>query len=365
VWRFNGQSIDGANSAVLAFNNIQLNQAGNYQCFVLNSGGIVASSNATLTVRKVATMVIQPVTTKVRVKPDPAAAPMTNAMFTVAATSTTPIRYQWRFNGTNILGQTNDSLTVTNVQLKDDGLYSVAITDDVATIFTTNAPLYALVTPVIVQAPLAQTVPQGGLVGVSVTLGDGNPPPFYYEWRRLSSPIGRFTNSFKTNTFTFLAPTNLATTLHRLVVTNLANPTASSVQAPFDIITVADTDHDGMSDAFELANGLNANDASDAMGDPDGDRMTNLAESLAGTDPSDPNSFLRVDQNTVPGSAVIGFGAISNRTYSIQYSTQLPAATWSKLADIAARTTNHVEAITDPNWSSGGRFYRVVTPAQP
>jgi hypothetical protein len=39
-------------------------------------------------------------------------------------------------------------------------------------------------------------------------------------------------------------------------------------------------------------------------------------------------------------------------------------ASWSRLADIVARTNNRVESFTDPTWTSN-RLYRVVTPRQP
>ena len=56
--------------------------------------------------------------------------------------------------------------------------------------------------------------------------------------------------------------------------------------------------------------------------------------------------------------------AISNRTYTVQFTDRLGAAPWAKLADLIARPTNHVETIPDPAWTTN-RFYRVVLPRQP
>ncbi len=46
-----------------------------------------------------------------------------------------------------------------------------------------------------------------------------------------------------------------------------------------------DSDHDGMPDAWEKANGLNPEDATDSATDPDKDGYTNVEEYLNGTDP--------------------------------------------------------------------------------
>ncbi len=55
----------------------------------------------------------------------------------------------------------------------------------------------------------------------------------------------------------------------------------------FALMRCEDEDGDGMLDSWEVANGFNPDDPSDANQDADGDGMTNLQEYLAGTDPHD------------------------------------------------------------------------------
>lgn len=70
------------------------------------------------------------------------------AIFPVLATSSRPLRYQWRFNGVNIGWATNDSLVLTNVQYNQAGVYSVVVSDALASVASSNANLFVNHPPV-------------------------------------------------------------------------------------------------------------------------------------------------------------------------------------------------------------------------
>ena len=139
-------------------------------------------------------------------------------------------------------------------------------------------------------------------------------------------------------------------------------PTPNAANVP----AAADTDGDGIPDAWEIANGLNPNDPLDAALDRDGDGKSNLAEYLAGTDPNNPLSVLTSSIAKSVGQTVIRFTAAANKSYTIQFKNTLLDLAWQKLTDIAADPAVRSLEIPDP--VAGGfpaRFYRVVTPLQP
>src|SRR5262249_20190687 len=71
----------------------------------------------------------------------------TNVTFSVIATGTAPLHYQWRFNNTNIAGATSSVLTRLNVQTTDSGNYSVVITNIAGTVVSSNALLTVIGNP--------------------------------------------------------------------------------------------------------------------------------------------------------------------------------------------------------------------------
>jgi RHS repeat-associated protein len=62
-------------------------------------------------------------------------------IFSVTATGTWPLSYQWSLNGTNIMGATNMTLTLTNIQLSQAGNYMVLVTNAYGSALSTNAIL--------------------------------------------------------------------------------------------------------------------------------------------------------------------------------------------------------------------------------
>ena len=63
------------------------------------------------------------------------------AIFNVAAGGAGPLSYQWNFNGTNIDGETNAVLTLTDVQLNQAGNYTVLVTNAFGSVLSSNVVL--------------------------------------------------------------------------------------------------------------------------------------------------------------------------------------------------------------------------------
>jgi len=98
--------------------------------------------------------------------------------------------------------------------------------------------------------------------------------------------------------------------------------------------------------------------------DSDGDGMLNWQEYAAGTDPNDPLSYLRIESITASNIATLTFQAVSNKTYTVEFSDQLENGTWSKLTDVLAQPVTRMETVADPA-ARTNRLYRLVTPRQP
>src|SRR5206468_2944432 len=93
-WSFNDIPVSDATNSALALNNVQTTDAGNYTVLVTNPWGSTTSSVATLTVVVPPGITAQP--------QDQAVVAGQSATFTVFASGTAPLSYQWRLNGTTL-----------------------------------------------------------------------------------------------------------------------------------------------------------------------------------------------------------------------------------------------------------------------
>ncbi len=143
-WRWQGTALAGATGPGLSLTNVQGTNAGAYTVVVTNAQGAVTSAVATLTVRTPPAITNQPMSVSVG-----AGTPVT---FTVGATGTPPLGYQWRFNGTNLAGATAAGYSLPAAQTFNAGAYSVQVTNALGTNVSATATLTVTVPPVLLQA---------------------------------------------------------------------------------------------------------------------------------------------------------------------------------------------------------------------
>jgi hypothetical protein len=96
---------------------------------------------------------------------DQSVAQGSGASFTIAATGSAPLTYQWKFNGVDLPGSTGTTLTLTNVQPSQDGRYTCVVTNTAGSLLSATARLY-------VQQSFAQWATSKGIPGAAA---DGDP----------------------------------------------------------------------------------------------------------------------------------------------------------------------------------------------
>lgn len=94
-----------------------------------------------------------------------------NATFSVSASGSDPLSYQWLFNGVAIAGATNTSYSINNVQTANGGTYSVTVTNNAGSVTSAGVALN-----VRAPAPTPTPTPSGGGGGG----GGGGAPSLWF-----------------------------------------------------------------------------------------------------------------------------------------------------------------------------------------
>jgi phosphoesterase family protein/putative Ig domain-containing protein/carboxypeptidase family protein/Ig-like domain-containing protein len=142
-WSKNGAAISGATSS--SYTTAATTTADNGSTFrvvVTDSAGTATSNAATLTVNAAATA--PTITTQ------PANQTVTagqTATFTVVASGTAPLNYQWQKNGANIAGATSSSYTTPATTSSDNGAQFTVVVSNSAGSITSNAATLTVTSP--------------------------------------------------------------------------------------------------------------------------------------------------------------------------------------------------------------------------
>jgi len=222
-WRKNGTNISGATSSSYTTPATATTDSGStFSVVVTNSAGSATSNNAVLNVNAAA--VAPSITTQ------PGNQSVTagqTATFSVSATGTAPMSYQWRKNGTSISGATASSYTTPATSMTDSGsTFSVSISNSAGSVTSNNATLTvnqaAPIAPSIATQPASQTVTVGQTATFSVlATGTG---PLSYQWRMNGTNVSGANGSSYTTSAT---TTGMSGSAYSVVVSNSAGSVTS------------------------------------------------------------------------------------------------------------------------------------------
>jgi hypothetical protein len=214
-WNLNGTALVSATNSALALNTVRPADAGSYTVVVTNFAGSVTSAVATLIVNVPPLIISEPQSETVTVGQ--------SASFSVVASGTEPLSYQWSLNGTALPGATNSALTLNTVQPSDAGSYTVVVTNSVSSVTSAVATLIVNVPPLITTEPQSQTVTVGHPALFSVVASGTE--PLSYQWNLNGTALASATNSALTlNT---AQPSDAGS--YTVVVTNSVSSVTSAV----------------------------------------------------------------------------------------------------------------------------------------
>jgi hypothetical protein len=215
-----GGNISGSVSNTLTVSALTTNDAGIYFLTVSNAAGAATSTNAVLTVLVPPAIVTQPVSQTIVVS---------NAVtFSVSATGTAPLRYQWRKAGVAISSATNATYSLASVKTTDAAIYSVVINNAAGTVTSSNATLKVVLLPVFTTQPGSRTVSVGSITVFSATVT--GTAPFQFQWFKNGNPLvnGGNISGAVSNVLMITSITSKNAGIYTLAVTNPAGGIVSS-----------------------------------------------------------------------------------------------------------------------------------------
>ncbi|MBN2507227.1 MAG: lamin tail domain-containing protein, partial [Verrucomicrobia bacterium] len=138
------------------------------------------------------------------------------AGFSASAAGTPPLFYQWRFNGGNLEGATNATLTLASVQLADAGVYQAVVYNAAGATDSLNATLTVRVGPFITSHPASVTNSPGQNTTFTVVAsGAGS---LAYQWQHQGTNLPGATSASYTVTN---AQFDVNDGYYRVIVTDL------------------------------------------------------------------------------------------------------------------------------------------------
>lgn len=160
-----------------------------------------------------------------------------------------------------------------------------------------------------------------------------------------------FSQTAEPNTFSNILLSGSYTGLYTFTFneTNLAYSVASA--------ETADSDGDGMTDAWEVRNGLNPLGRGDALLDLDGDGMNNLSEYIAGTAPAGATNYFAVTSTSVATNGIaISWDAVAGRKYAVFATTNLVGGVWQILQPFTNVTGSGAVSVVDTNGTAATSY---------
>jgi hypothetical protein len=190
-WQVDGNDLAGPQSNQLVIDPVEVADEGTYRVLVTDACGQTVTSD------EVELLVYAPV--EITGQPAPSAqavCPGSTADYSVTAAGIDLV-YQWQFNGTDITGETSDSLTITDAQFADSGTYTVLVEDSCGFAAVSDPVTLDVqddASPVIASqpAPQMQEVCTGETVTYSVS---ANGLDLTYQWLKDGIEISGATQS--------------------------------------------------------------------------------------------------------------------------------------------------------------------------
>jgi len=187
-WELDGTPIGGETASTLTLSNVQIADGGAYTCVATNTKGSTESNAATLAIIADAPFFTDQPDTDVASVGD-------NVLFECVAAGAEPMTYQWYKTAVAIGGESGSttsgatiSLSLTNVQVADQGAYTCKVTNAVATTESAVAVLsIGTQAPSILVQPVLQSATTGG-TAIFVIEAAGE-PDVTFTWKKGGTPL--------------------------------------------------------------------------------------------------------------------------------------------------------------------------------